>query len=173
MNRFARSVDALSEWSGRFSAWMFFTIGLFITYEVVMRYVFTAPTVWVDEVSRVMQIWAAYLGAAYVLKHRKMITIEVILKDPSSIRRRMADTLAIIMLLVFVVPAVYFGFQLWLKSTLAGHTTDSFLGSPKWLTHASVWIGLGLLALQSIVELYRVWFAGIQPGDYDQIADSH
>jgi hypothetical protein len=55
---------------------------------------------------------------------------------------------------------------------LAGHTTDSFLGSPKWLTHASVWIGLGLLGLQSIVELYRVWFAGTQPGDYDQIADS-
>ena len=59
MNQFVRSIDAVSEFSGRLSAWMFFTIGLFITYEVVMRYVFTAPTVWVDEVSRIMQVWAA------------------------------------------------------------------------------------------------------------------
>lgn len=172
MNHFVRSVDALSEWSGRFSAWIFFTVGLFITYEVLMRYVFTSPTIWVDEVSRVMQVWAAYLGAAYVFKHHKMITIDVILKDPSTIRRRLAETLAIIMLLVFVLPASYFGFQLWLKSTLAGHTTDSFLGSPKWLTHASVWLGLGLLALQSLVELYRVWFVERRDADDDPLADA-
>jgi len=172
MKRFALIVDAISEWSGRFSAWIFFTVGLFITYEVVMRYVFTAPTIWVDEVSRVMQVWAAYLGAAFVFKHRKMITIEIILKDPSTTRRRMAETLAIIMLIIFVAPATYFGFQLWLKSTLAGHTTDSFLGSPKWLTHASVWIGMGLLAVQAIVELYRVWFVGVQQAEDDRFADT-
>ena len=171
MNRLIRTVDTLSDWSGRVSAWMFFTIGLFVTYEVVMRYVFTAPTIWVDEVSRVMQVWAAYLGAAYVFKHRKMITIEVILKDASTIKRRLAETLAIIMLLIFVVPACYFGFQLWLKSTLAGHTTDSFLGSPKWLTHASVWLGLGLLALQSVVELYRIWSIDNQSRDDDPLAE--
>lgn len=173
MNRLVRSVDAIAEWAGRFSAWIFFAVGLFITYEVVMRYVFTAPTIWVDEVSRVMQVWAAYLGAAYVFKHRKMITIEVILKDPSTIKRRLAESLAIIMLLIFVLPASYYGFELWLKSTLAGHTTDSFLGSPKWLTHASVWLGLGLLALQALIELYRVWFVGVRNGGDDPLNEAH
>ena len=173
MNRIVRSVDAMSEWTGRFSAWIFFLIGLCITYEVLMRYLFTAPTVWVDEVARVMQIWAAYLGAAYVLKHRKMITIEIILKDPSTIRRRLADTVAIIMLLVFATTACYFGFELWLKATLAGHTTDSFLGTPKWLTHASVWLGLGLLALQSLVELYRVWVTSPRAAEDGPLGRAH
>ena len=172
MIKFVSIIDAVSEWAGRFSAWMFFAVAFFITYEVLMRYVFTAPTIWVDEVSRIMQVWATYLGASYVFKHRQMITIEVILKDPTSIRRRLAETLAIIMLLIFAVTASYFGFQLWLKSTLAGHTTDSFLGSPKWLTHASVWLGMGLLALQSIAEFYRVWFIGIQFHD-DPLAEMH
>ncbi len=173
MNQIVRSIDAVSEFSGRLSAWMFFTIGLFITYEVVMRYVFTAPTVWVDEVCRIMQVWAAYLGAAYVFKHRQMITIEIALKDTTTIRRRLAETLAITMLLIFALTASYYGFQLWLKSTLAGHTTDSFLGSPKWLTHASVWMGLGLLVLQSIVELYRVWFVGIPERTHDPLSEMH
>ena len=168
-----RFVDTLSEMSGKLCAWMFFVIGLFITFEVAMRHFFTAPTVWVDEISRVAQIWAAYLAAAYVLKHRDMITIEIILKDPDSLGRRLAETLAIAMLLVFAVTATYFGFQLWLKSTLAGHTTDSFLGSPKWLTHASVWVGMGLLALQSLVELYRVWGPGLPRDGGDRPPGPH
>lgn len=173
MNHIVRGIDAVSEFSGRLSAWCFFAIGLFITYEVVMRYVFTAPTVWVDEVCRVMQVWAAYLGAAYVFKHRQMITIEVVLKDPNTVRRRLAETLAIVMLLVFAGTATWYGFHLWLKSTLAGHTTDSFLGSPKWLTHASVWLGMGLLVLQSAVELYRVWFVGIPQRASDPLSEMH
>ena len=149
MNQFVRGIDAISEFSGRLSAWMFFVIGLFITYEVVMRHVFTAPTVWVDEVCRIMQVWAAYLGAAYVFKHRQMITIEVALKDPTTLRRRLAETLAIMMLLVFAVTASYFGFQLWLKSTLAGHTTDSFPGLPQMVDPRLGVDGLGTTGLAS------------------------
>ena len=71
-------IDSISEFTGKLAAWMFFAIGLFVTYEVVMRYVFTLPTIWVDEVSRILQIWATFLAAAFVLKHRDMILIEVV-----------------------------------------------------------------------------------------------
>jgi len=171
MTRIVRIVDTISEISGRLSAWMFFAIGLFITWEVVMRYVFTAPTIWVDEVSRIMQVWATYLAAAWVLKHRQMITIEIFLKDPNSLGRKLAETLAVVMLLIFAVTAMKFGFQLWLKSTLAGHTTDSYLASPKWLTHASVWVGMALLILQAVVELYRVWVIGLPADEHDPLAE--
>jgi C4-dicarboxylate transporter, DctQ subunit len=171
MTHFIRIIDSISEIAGRLCAWTFFAIGLCITWEVVMRYVFTAPTIWVDEVARIMQVWATYLAAAWVLKHRQMITIEVFLKDPSTTGRKLAETLAIAMLLIFATTAMYFGFQLWLKSTLAGHTTDSFLASPKWLTHSSVWVGMALLVLQAVAELYRVWFVGIPADDHDPLAE--
>ena len=76
-----------------------------------------------------------------------------------------------VMLLIFALTAMKFGYQLWLKSTLSGHTTDSFLASPKWLTHSSVWIGMGLLILQAFVELYRVWFIGLPGDDHDPLAE--
>ena len=160
-----RLIDGLSEITGKISAWALFAIGFFITYEIVMRYVFIAPTIWVDEVCRILQIWVVYLAAAYVLKHREMVTIEVILSDPTTLRRRLAETFAIAMLLLFAGVAMYYGFQLWLKATLAGHTTDTYLASPKWLTHAPVWVGSALLILQGLVELYRVWFEGIPEDD--------
>ncbi len=179
MSVLIRTIDAISELAGKLCAWMFFAIGLFITYEILvrsdaMRFLFgTAPTIWVDEVSRVMQVWAAYLAAAYVLKHREMVTIEIILNDPASLARRLAETLALIMMFIFAGAAVYYGFGLWLKSTLAGHTTDSFLALPKWLTHGSVWFGFGLLFLQGFAELYKIWTIGIPAKSDDPLRGSH
>ena len=158
-------IDTVTEITGKISAWALFAIGFFITYEIVMRYVFIMPTIWVDEVSRILQVWVVYLAAAYVLKHREMVTIEIILTDPTTLRRRLAETFAIAMLLIFAGVAMYYGFQLWLKSALAGHTTDTYLAPPKWITHAPVWVGSALLILQGLVELYRVWFEEIPADD--------
>jgi TRAP-type C4-dicarboxylate transport system permease small subunit len=154
---FIRSVDSLSEFSGKLCAWGLVAIGFFITFEVVMRYVFNAPTIWVDEVSRIVQVWVVYLGTAYVFKHGEMITIDVAFRNPGTLGRRITETLAIAVLLLFMGVTVFYGFPLWLKATLAGHTTDTYLAPPKWLTHAPVWVGGVLLMLQGVVQLFRVW----------------
>jgi len=158
-------IDQVSEATGKFAAWMFFAIGIFITYEVFMRYVFTAPTIWVDETVRIMQIWATFLGSAFALKHRQMIVIDVAFRDPHTISRKIIETFALLVILVFCAVATWYGFELWLKATLRGHTTDSFLGTPKWLTHASIWVGFGLLAVQGMAEIIKVWTVGVAATD--------
>lgn len=157
MRHVIRIADVIAEWTGRLCAWLFFVLGFCITYEVVMRYFFNAPTVWVDEVARIVQVWATYLAAAYVLKHRALVTIDVAFRDESGFARRLADTFALVIILVFCLVTVRYGFELWLHATLRGHTTDTYLALPLWFTQASIWVGFGLLALQSIVELARIW----------------
>ncbi|MCF6303248.1 MAG: TRAP transporter small permease [Devosiaceae bacterium] len=164
-------IDQIAELSGKFAAWMFFAVGIFITYEVFMRYVFIAPTIWVDETARIMQIWAAYLAGAYALKHREMIVIDVAFRDPRTKARKLVESFSLIVILIFCAVAAWYGFELWLKATLRGHTTDSYLGTPKWLTHASIWIGFGLLALQSIAEIIKIWTIGIP--DRDALDGAH
>ena len=155
-----KTIDSISEFAGKFAAWLFFAVGFFITYEVFMRHVFTMPTIWVDEVSRIIQIWAAYLAAAYALKHRQMVVIDLVFRDPDTSVRKILDTFALLMVVVFSVVAVYYGFELWLKSTLKGHTTDTYLALPKWFTQASIWVGFGLLLMQSISEAFKIWAGG-------------
>lgn len=154
-------LDRITNMTGVIAAWMFFAVGVFVTYEVVMRYVFTAPTIWVDEVSRIMQIWATCLATSYVLRYRKMIIIDALFNDTDTLQRKISESFALVVTLLFAVVTTKFGFDLWFKSTLAGHTTDSFLAPPKWFTHASIWVGFGLLSLQCLVELARVWIIGI------------
>ena len=154
------TIEAVTEIVGKIAGWALFAMGLIVTYEVVMRYVFTSPTIWAGEVSLQIQIWVVFLGAAYVLKHRDMVTIEIILNDPRSTRRKLADSFALVVLLVLALPAIWYGFEIWLRAARAGHTTDTSLGLPRWFTDASVWLGFSLLTLQAIVEFWRIWAGG-------------
>jgi len=101
-----KAIDNLSEFIGRLAAWMFFAVGLFVTYEVVMRYVFIKPTIWVDEVSRIIQIWATYMAAAFALKNRQLIVIDIAFKDPTTLARKLVETLSLLIILVFALVTV-------------------------------------------------------------------
>ena len=55
-----------------------FAIVLFIFSQVVSRYVFNKPLVWVEELSTYCFIWAVYLGTAYALikgRHIRVTTL--------------------------------------------------------------------------------------------------
>jgi len=158
-------IDAISEFFGKLSAWLFFFIGIIVTYEVVMRFVFNMPTIWVDEVSSITQIWATYIGIAFALKHKDMIVIDIAFKDHNSISRKVVETFGLIVILLFSAVAVKYGFDIWLDSTLKHHRTDTLLGLPKWFTQASIWVGFLILLLQAIVEIVKVWTIGIDPNE--------
>ncbi len=158
-----KAIDHISEFTGKLAAWLFFAVGFFITYEVFMRHVFNMPTIWVDEVSRIIQIWAAYLAAAYALKYREMVVIDIAFRDPDSTIRKWLDSFALALVITFSAVAVYYGFELWLKSTLRGHTTDTYLALPKWFTQASIWVGFGLLLLQAVAEIIKIWLPASSP----------
>ncbi len=160
-----KTIDAISEFFGKLSAWLFFFIGIIVTYEVAARYIFDSPTIWVDEVSSITQIWATYIGIAYALKHKDMIVIDIAFKDHNSLIRKILETFSLSVIIVFSLITVYYGYQIWLDSTLKGHRTDTFLSLPKWFTQASIWVGFLILFFQAVVEIIKVWTIGISQNE--------
>ncbi len=171
MNIFLGAMDFISEWVGKASAWLFFGVGFCITYEVFMRYAFNSPTIWVDEVSSIIQVWATYAGLAYALKHKDMIIIDVIFRDPNTFGRKILESFGFLVIIAFCAVTVFYGFELWLDSTIKGHTTDTFLALPKWFTQASVWVGFTLLALQALVEFIKVWTIGVEQSSHHSLSE--
>lgn len=135
---------------------MFFAIGGIITYEVVARYFFVAPTIWAEEVSEFFQIWATYLGAAYVLRHRQLIRIEFAIDRLGPLGRRWADGFSLVFIAVFCLVAVYYGMEILLDSIAIGRSTSTMLSVPKWMTESAVPLGFSVLFLQCVVELARL-----------------
>lgn len=157
MQTITKIVDWLSEALGILAGWTFFAVGIFVAYEVFMRYVLVSPTIWVAEIAQLSQVWATYAAAAYVLKHRQHITIDLTFRDIHSLQRKLVETFALLVIVFFGSVAAYYGWEIWLRSTLSGHTTDSYLAVPKVYTQSAIWVGFGLLGLQAAVEIYKVW----------------
>lgn len=109
---------------------LLFAIGVMLTYEVVARYFFNAPTIWAEELSRLAMIWAVFIGSAALLRGGDHIRVTVITeKLPPALRNVME-----VFSLVFV--AVISGFVAWHGTPIAwnsferGRTVGSMLDLP-------------------------------------------
>jgi len=149
-------IDKITELFAHLAAWMFFSIGAMITYEVVMRKVFNMPTIWVDEITRFVQIWAVYLASAHILKKRGLITVELFTSSLSKGKFKALETFSLLVIAFFPIVAVYYGVEVVLESIEMGRKTSTMLGVPKWMTESAVPIGFALLFIQTLVELVKL-----------------
>lgn len=153
-------MDRLSGLLARLSAWAFFVVGLMICYEVALRYFFNAPTVWAEEMSRFVQLWATYLAAAWALRHRELIRITIVTDRLSTTARRWLELFSLLVIVVFSGFAVWYGTWIAWDSVVQSRTTSTMLDVPAVLTEAAVPVGFALLAAQALHDMARVWRTG-------------
>jgi len=98
-------VDRISAASGRAAAWLtlFMVIVTFVV--VVMRYVFDAGLIWVQESVVWMHAVVFMLGAAYTLKAEEHVRVDVFYRAMSKRRRAWVDLIGV---LVFLLPLCVF-----------------------------------------------------------------
>ena len=164
MGLFWRTIDRIGTLMAHLSAWLFFAIGLAVTWEVFTRKVLNDPTIWVDEVARFAQVWAVYLAAAHVLKNRQLIVVEILPVEGRPRLARWLESLTLIIVIVFSAVAVWHGSLIVAESVAMGRHTSTMLAVPKWMTESAIPVGFGLLLLQAVAELARLWRPG-GPGD--------
>ena len=75
-----KTLDKAVKISGYLASSLFVIIGFIVSYEVISRYIFNSPTIWVSEISQFLQIWATYLALTYSFHTKDLIRITVDLK---------------------------------------------------------------------------------------------
>lgn len=159
-NSFAKYIyfiERISEVSGIICAvGILFSAGI-LTYEVIMRYIFHTPTIWEIEFSVYMLIMATFVGAAYGLKNGSHINIDLIIRLFSSpIRARVSLYTSIISLIFCLVLAIT-GWRNWWEAAAKGWRSDSLWGPPLWIPYLFLPLGITLLCLQYLVQIYNFW----------------
>ena len=169
MNAVLQVIDRVGIVCSRLAGWLFFAIGLMITYEVVARYVFNAPTIWAEEMSRFFQVWAVYLGAAYVLRYRHLIRITLLTDRVGPSGRRIAEAFSLLVIGAVCVVATVWGVEIVAESVRFSRTTSTMLAVPQWMTEIAIPIGCGLLLLQCLAELVRLaWAKDVDMGRIEE-----
>jgi len=121
---------------------------VFITYEVVMRYVFNAPTIWVQEVSIYLTILSGFLALAYALKenaHVKVDFVSVHLRGRTALA---LEILAALMAILFVAVLGWEGIVMALKTFEAHEHSPTLLRVPVWIPQSFIPLGAALLLLE-------------------------
>jgi len=153
----AHKLDWPSKISGYLVAWMIIPMILSLTYEVVARYAFQAPTIWAYDMTFMLYGTFFMLGSAYTLQKKGHIRTDMYYGNWSPKKQASVD---IVCYLIFFYPLVLiFIVTGWGYFWQAFTTNEKFVSSP-WMP--ITWpfklvipaTGL-LLAIQGAAELLK------------------
>ena len=99
MRVIVRIIESISEWMGNAVRWACVALVLVLVYEVMMRYAFTAPTIWAHQTSCMLGSTFAAVGWAYVHRHRGHVRIDVFYARLSPRGKAVVDVLCAFFLL--------------------------------------------------------------------------
>ena len=152
----AELIDRLSTAIGRIAAWLFFFIGVVLTYDVIARFAFHSPTSWSGDVSTIMQIWVVYVGMAYVLKEGHLIRITAFIRFASPFWRKVAEGFSLLIIGFFSALMAWESAGIVQESIEQGRRAATMIETPTWVPEIAIPIGFVLLLLQVVAELIRL-----------------
>ena len=131
-------------------------IVVLVTYEVLARYVFIAPTIWTQDVCIYLLLLAAFLGMAPAERAGDHISVDLAV---SKLRPRAQ---AILRAIICVGAAGFFALVAWtgleasIQSYTYGRRSLSLLSIPMWIPQLCVPVGMTLLTAEA---LRRAWLS--------------
>ncbi len=146
----------MSEFLGLAAAQLYLLCALITTYEVVMRYVFHAPTQWAFEVVMVLCATAWLLSVGYVTRHRRHIGITVLYVLAPPRVRWVLDLLINLVAIAAVAILMYAAWEPAMRAIGSIQRTGSAFNSPEpTILKTMLVIGAALYLLQLIANLVK------------------
>lgn len=98
-----KSINGLNEKVGYYTSFLIIPLVLVVAYEVLMRYAFNAPTVWVFEATTLLYGTHFMIGIAYTYKHNGHVSIDVF---EARLKGRTRTILRLIVSLIMFIPTI-------------------------------------------------------------------
>lgn len=150
--RFLDPIEAAAAW---LAALLLAATGAMLTYEVIARYFFTAPTIWAAELSQLCLIWACPMAAPWVLSQRRHIRVTALTQLLPDGAHRLLEIAAMLVVAAFSGVVVWFGFDIFHDSFARGRGSGTMLDLPAWVAEAAIPAGFALLTISALANAWR------------------
>lgn len=147
------------------AALLFVVAGGMLTYEVIARYVFVAPTIWAAELSQLCLIWGSMIAMPFLLGTGRHIAVDAVTSRFGPMGQRVCQVLAMIFVAGFSAMVAWQGFDIFSNSFERGRTTGSMLDLPTWVAELAVPFGFALLFCQALIEVWKAVSGKVSTGD--------
>lgn len=154
-------IDHFASYIGRATAWLIIPMTIAVTWEVVARHFFRAPTIWAFDVIYMMYGTHFMLGTAYTLMRIGHVRTDMLYSRWSIRRQNRIDAIGYFF---FFFPAMillfYFGWQEAYHSFQIGETSDASPWRPiVWPFKFVIPFTALFLLIQGIAELLKSLYA--------------
>jgi TRAP-type mannitol/chloroaromatic compound transport system permease small subunit len=157
---FIRTIERLTGSFGVIAGWIIVPLIAATVYEVFSRYALNAPTIWAYEVAYMATGTNFLLGAAFALRERAHIRIDVLFVHLPPKVRAVIDVAGY--LLLFLPTAYWLSYLLWeyaFDAYVSGEVSGQSAWNPIiWPFRTVFFAGFALLALQGTVETIKAFY---------------
>lgn len=150
---YCRSVTALNRALALSVSVLVFVMVVVISYEVVARYFFNAPTVWALELATLLFGPYFILAGPYILHRGGHVNVDILYGKLPRRWAGVADCATYVIIVVLSVIVIRESWPLAVNAWNSGETSFSAWNPPTWWIKALIPVGFGLLLLQSLAEL--------------------
>ena len=155
------SIDKFSKWVGNIVCWILMPLIFAMTYEVIMRKLFLAPTIWAYDISRFLYGALFMLGAAYALSRGVHIRADFLYRNFKVKNQGLIDFWLYIL---FYFPGLFIFFYMTVgyvgESIRRGERGMDTTWMPyMWPIKTCLLIGIIFLIVQGISELFKSYWA--------------
>jgi TRAP-type C4-dicarboxylate transport system permease small subunit len=155
MSHFVRVVAVLSRAAGLVSALLLAVAVLVVCHMVFVRYVLGASTVWQTEFVIYAMVAATFLGSPYVLLHKGHVAVDLLPQYLAGWPRRLVAMLASLVSLLFAALLAYSGWIYLEEAWTNGWRSQSVWAPPLWIPLLPLPLGVGLMALGCVAEIWQ------------------
>ena len=150
-------VGSVSNWSGKLVSWINVVLIITISYDVIMRYVFNAPTDWSYTLSYMLGATMFCIGQAYVQRINGHVRVDLLYVKFSPRTKLLLDVLFTIL---FFLPTFFMvSRNLWINFLYAYHVKEKAIHSTwyplTWPYKLLIAIGFTLFFIQGLVRLIQ------------------
>lgn len=148
-------IDWISIWSGKIFSAINPIIALIVVYEIFVRYVFDAPTLWANEAVIYLAAVSYLMGGAYSHYYRAHVRVDILYLKFSQRTRAILDMVTFSFTFLYLGSLVWVGTKYALESLKVLEKTGSPWNPPIYPLKFAIPIGALLLLLQSIANFIR------------------
>jgi len=129
---------------------------------VVVRYVLNQNTIWQTDFVTWSLVAATFVGSPYLLLTRGHVNVDVLPIYLGARKRYWLALASIVMSLAFCALMTVLTARFWLEAWEQRWVSDTMWRARLWIPYSSMPIGLGVLTLQYVADLYSL-LAGREP----------
>jgi TRAP-type C4-dicarboxylate transport system permease small subunit len=123
-------------------------MGLILTYEVFCRFLFSAPTIWVQETSIYLYMWTMLAAASYTLQVRKHVHVDLVVDRLPVYPKLILEALTSAVGAIFCGIVAVQAYEMIAATVRFGKVSATPLRVPLWIPQSALLMGFVLLTFQ-------------------------